>query len=557
LYEKDIHYVIQDGKVVIIDEHTGRAMPGRRWSDGLHQAIECKENLAIERETKTYATITLQNYFRMYERLSGMTGTAETEASEFYDIYRLPVVVIPTHKPCIRKDLNDLIFKTRREKYNAALATIQEAHQRGQPVLVGTTSIEASEVVSKLLKRAQVPHTVLNAKYHQQEAEIVARAGQRGAVTVATNMAGRGTDIKLGAGVEELGGLMVLGTERHEAARIDLQLRGRCSRQGDPGLCRFFVSLEDDLMRLFTNANLIGRLVQNAFQEGEPMEHPLLNKALRNAQKKVEEQNFAIRKRLLQYDDVLDKQRSVIYAVRNEALRTDNPKELLLGIVDEEIHVRMDNNPVSGFRGTFQAGELDPYFFWFNSTFPFGLQQKDFNQWTFGDLAPRLTRMVRKAYDEKERYEDPEGLRGLERFLIIHFFDKHWQDHLTEMEDLRKSISLRGYGQKDPLNEYKNEAYTLFDGMVRRAREDICRNLFRSATSTQALQKMLESLSNRVHETGPEGEASLGKTTASESLPNGATVLPVQRGVKVGRNDPCPCGSTKKFKKCCSQEEND
>ena len=328
LYERDIEYVVQDGKVMIVDENTGRVMTGRRWSDGLHQAVEAKEGVMIERETRTYATITIQNYFRMYEKLSGMTGTAETEATEFSDIYRLSVQVIPTNKPCIRIDKNDVIFKTRRDKYNAVLREIEGANKRGQPVLVGTTSVEASEVLSRMLKRAGVIHTVLNAKFHQQEAEIVSRAGLKGAVTIATNMAGRGTDIKLGEGVREQEGLYVIGTERHESRRIDRQLRGRCSRQGDPGLTKFFLSLEDDLMRLFLQGNLASRLMEGSMQEGEELEHPLLNRSIESAQKKVEQQNYAIRKRLLQYDDVLNQQREVVYGIRNAAIHA--PRSCLL-----------------------------------------------------------------------------------------------------------------------------------------------------------------------------------------------------------------------------------
>src|SRR5580658_7703421 len=391
LYERDVEYVVQEGKVMIVDENTGRVMSGRRWSDGLHQAVEAKEGVTIERETRTYATITIQNYFRMYEKLAGMTGTAETEATEFNDIYRLTVQVIPTNRPCIRIDRNDSIFKTRRDKYNAVVREIEEANKRGQPVLVGTTSVEASEVLSRMLKRAGIVHTVLNAKLHQQEAEIVSRAGDRGAVTIATNMAGRGTDIKLGEGVKfqvssapntdagkkgeylytltetvtgevrtydsdseaaialqlrpdtkVAGGLFVIGTERHESRRIDRQLRGRCSRQGDPGLTKFFLSLEDDLMRLFLQGNLASRLMEGSMQDGEELEHPWLNRSIESAQKKVEEQNYSVRKRLLGYDDVLNQQREVIYGIRNAAIHADRPKDIIFEQVEEEIANRLD-----------------------------------------------------------------------------------------------------------------------------------------------------------------------------------------------------------------------
>ncbi|MDB6128096.1 MAG: preprotein translocase, SecA subunit [Verrucomicrobia bacterium] len=342
LYEKDVEYVVQEGKVMIVDENTGRVMPGRRWSDGLHQAVEAKENVMIERETRTYATITIQNYFRMYEKLAGMTGTAETEATEFSDIYRLAVQVIPTNQPCIRVDRNDSIFKTRRDKYTAVVKEIEESNKRGQPVLVGTVSVDSSEVLSRMLKRTGVIHTVLNAKFHQQESEIVSRAGQRGAVTIATNMAGRGTDIKLGEGVRELGGLYVVGTERHESRRIDRQLRGRCSRQGDPGLTKFFLSLEDDLMRLFLQGNLASRLMEGSMKEGEELEHPWLNRSIESAQKKVEQQNYSIRKRLLQYDDVLNQQREVVYGIRNAAIHADRPKSIIFEQIEEEILNRLE-----------------------------------------------------------------------------------------------------------------------------------------------------------------------------------------------------------------------
>ena len=367
LYEKDVAYLEQDGKIVIIDENTGRAMPGRRWSEGLHQAIEAKEQVAIEKESKTYATITIQNYFRLYNKLAGMTGTGETDAQEFYDIYKLAVMVIPPHKQCIRKDLNDTIYKTRREKYNAVIEDIKDAHTKKQPVLVGTTSVEASEILSKMLKRTNIPHSVLNAKFHAQEADIVARAGQAGAVIIATNMAGRGTDIKLGKGVAEIGGLLVLGTERHESRRIDRQLRGRCARQGDPGLSKFYVSLEDDLMRLFANAGPISSILEKTFEEGQQLEHPLLNRSIESAQKKVEQQNFSIRKRLLQFDNVLNKQREVIYNLRNDALLEAEPKKLIFEMLNEEIEIRIDE-----IAGSFSRDNLalDNFIKWTNAHFP-------------------------------------------------------------------------------------------------------------------------------------------------------------------------------------------
>ncbi len=463
LYERDVEYVVQEGKVMIVDENTGRVMTGRRWSDGLHQAVEAKENVMIERETRTYATITIQNYFRMYEKLAGMTGTAETEATEFSDIYRLSVQVIPTNKPCIRIDKNDVIFKARRDKYNAVMREIEAANKRGQPVLVGTTSVEASEVLSRMLKRAGIIHTVLNAKFHQQEAEIVSRAGLRSAVTIATNMAGRGTDIKLGEGVRELGGLYVIGTERHESRRIDRQLRGRCSRQGDPGLTKFFLSLEDDLMRLFLQGNLASRLMEGSMQEGEELEHPLLNRSIESAQKKVEQQNYAIRKRLLQYDDVLNQQREVVYGIRNGAIHADRSKDIIFEQVEEEVESRLT---LAGFgeTGGPNTAAIESLVGWVNTHFPVGLKVGELAGDDRGTLTLMVMDRIKKAYAMKEAAEIPEALGSLERYVVINAIDHHWQEHLTEMEELRRSIGLRSYGQKDPLVEYKAEAYHFFRG---------------------------------------------------------------------------------------------
>ncbi|MDP4878869.1 MAG: preprotein translocase subunit SecA, partial [Opitutales bacterium] len=372
LYERDKEYVVQAGKVNIVDQNTGRVMPGRRWSDGLHQAVEAKENCTIEKETKTYATVTIQNYFRMYEKLSGMTGTAETEASEFNEIYGLKVMVIPTNKPNIRVDIHDVVYKTRREKFNAVVREIEEANKQGQPVLVGTASVEASEVLSRMLKRSNITHSVLNAKFHEQEAEIVANAGQKGSVTIATNMAGRGTDIKLGQGVPDLGGLYVIGTERHESRRIDRQLRGRCSRQGDPGASKFFVSLEDDLMRLFANAGPISRILEKSMTEGEELQHPALNWSIENAQKKVEQQNFSMRKRLLQFDDVLNTQREVIYGIRNDAIHSESPREILFEMIEEELEVRLNE-----LDDTKDEEAVERFVAWLNAYFPVALKAED------------------------------------------------------------------------------------------------------------------------------------------------------------------------------------
>jgi len=565
LYEKDVEYVVQDGKVMIVDENTGRVMPGRRWSDGLHQAVEAKENVMIERETRTYATITIQNYFRMYEKLAGMTGTAETEATEFNDIYRLAVQVIPTNKPCIRVDRNDSIFKTRRDKYNAVVREIEAANQRGQPVLVGTVSVESSEVLSRMLKRAGVIHTVLNAKFHQQESEIVSRAGQRGAVTIATNMAGRGTDIKLGEGVRELGGLYVVGTERHESRRIDRQLRGRCSRQGDPGLTKFFLSLEDDLMRLFLQGNLASRLMEGSMKEGEELEHPWLNRSIESAQKKVEQQNYSIRKRLLQYDDVLNQQREVIYGIRNAAIHAERPKAIIFEQIEEEILTRLEAAGY-GEKGGAVPTSVESLVGWVNSHFPISLRVDELSGTDVTALCALILERIKQAYTVKESAEVPEALGSLERYVVINAIDHHWQEHLTEMEDLRKSIGLRSYGQKDPLVEYKSEAYRFFEELMNNVRLQICTGLFRSASNLASFENMLALLSRTARAVGPTDApapaAAPRVETSTTVTSSGPASAPAEKEIqlprvtirrdtpKVGRNDPCPCGSGKKYKQC-------
>ncbi len=567
LYERDVEYVVSpDGKVLIVDENTGRVMPGRRWSDGLHQAVEAKENVSIERETRTYATITIQNYFRMYEKLAGMTGTAETEATEFHDIYRLAVQVVPTNKPCIRIDRNDSIFKTRRDKYTAVVKEIEEANKRGQPVLVGTVSVESSEILSRMLKRAGIIHTVLNAKFHQQEADIVARAGQRGAVTIATNMAGRGTDIKLGEGVRDLGGLYVIGTERHESRRIDRQLRGRCSRQGDPGLTKFYLSLEDDLMRLFLQGNLASKLMEGSMKEGEELEHPWLNRSIESAQKKVEQQNYSIRKRLLQYDDVLNQQREVVYGIRNAAIHAERPKDIIFEQIGEELHNRLE---VAGFAekaGPTQTA-LEGMVGWLNSHFPISIRIEELNSRDPEALVALLLGRIKEAYAVKESVEIPEALGSLERYVVINAIDHHWQEHLTEMEELRRSIGLRSYGQKDPLVEYKGEAYKYFEELMNNVRLQICTGLFRSASNLESFENMLALLSRTARAVGPSDAPPAPAPTVTATVTSSGPapgveapaaeqeiVLPkvtIRRDTpKVGRNDPCPCGSGKKFKNC-------
>jgi preprotein translocase subunit SecA len=582
LYQLDVEYVVQENKVIIVDQHTGRLMPGRRWSDGLHQAVEAKENVAIERETQTLATITIQNYFRLYQKLAGMTGTAETEASEFLDIYKLGVLTIPTNKPNIRKDKHDSVYKTRREKFNAVAAEIKELHVQGRPILVGTISVETSEMLSKMLKREGLIHSVLNAKFHQQEAEIVARAGQRGAITIATNMAGRGTDIKLGAGVAEVGGLHVLGTERHESRRIDRQLRGRCSRQGDPGSSHFFISLEDDLMRLFGSDRIVKLMERMGLEEGQELTHPLLNRSIQQAQKRVEQHNFQQRKRTLEYDDVMNKHRGVVYEFRNEIINADDVRDRLMDIMEEVVveKVRQFTTADSDFT-EWKVRQLAD---WVNLNFPMGLpeaeivkaaesgQEKPVSGSLFDGLSPAqfavctfLSESVRKAYDIKISFENPDALREVERFTILTAIDKLWQEHLYEMDSLRHSIGLRAHGQRDPLLEYKAEAFKIFEELMVNVKTEICHNIFRSASSMMAFENFLKNVPQQtLHQAtsafGGTTTASSGGARPSDVVSEAAAATeaqakarPVRTGPKVGRNDPCPCGSGKKYKNCCGR----
>jgi preprotein translocase subunit SecA len=534
LYEKDKQYVVHEGKVKIVDENTGRIMEGRRWSDGLHQAVEAKEGVPLEKENKTYATVTIQNYFRMYQKLAGMTGTAETEASEFHDIYRLTVVAIPTHRPCIRADDNDIVFKTRKEKYQFSIKEIAEAHKRGQPVLVGTASVEASETLGRMLAMAKVPHKILNAKHHESEADIISMAGQPGAVTIATNMAGRGTDIKLGEGVRELGGLYVLATERHESRRVDRQLRGRCSRQGDPGRSRFLVSLEDDLMRLFSNAGIISSLLEKSFKEGEPLEHPLLNRSIGTAQKRVEGQNYSMRKRLLQYDDVLNQQRQIVYGLRNRALKTEDSRSTIMNIVEEEIEERLAMVfPESDGAADRRAAEA--FVYWYVTAFHMRLELEDILARTKSQVLLLATDRVRALQTGREQHESPEILQYLERSVLLRAIDRNWQNHLTEMEDLRRGVGLRTYAQKDPLNEYKAEAFKAFERLMQQLRTDACSGLFRTATSMEALESLMRRAQGQAKAVGP---AEPGTGAATESTP---AVAPKQEPFrrqtpKIGRN---------------------
>ena len=578
LYQLDVEYVIQDNKVLIVDQHTGRLMPGRRWSDGLHQAVEAKEGVEIERETQTLATITIQNYFRLYQKLAGMTGTAETEASEFFDIYKLGVLVIPTNEPCIRKDGNDAVYKTRREKFAAVLNEIRQTHAQGRPILVGTISVEVSEQLSKMLKREGIIHSVLNAKYHQQEAEIITRAGQRGAVTIATNMAGRGTDIKLGPGVAELGGLHVLATERHEARRIDRQLRGRCARQGDPGSSHFYISLEDDLMRLFGSDRIVKMMERMGLEEGQELTHPWLNRSIQQAQKRVEEHNFQIRKRTLEFDDVMNKQREVIYGFRNEIIHADDVRDRLMDIMEEVVVDKVGQFTKAD--SDFGEWKARPLADWVNLNFPIGMPEAEIIKAAdsgkespvpgslFDGLSTAqfavcnfISDAVRKSYDLKISFENPEALKEVERFTILSAIDRLWQEHLYEMDSLRYSIGLRGYGQRDPLIEYKAEAFKIFDELMVNVKTEICHNIFRSASSMAAFENFLRNMPQETkHDpTSAFGEPTKDKSKPSDVVSEAADQLskdkpkPKRTGPKVGRNDPCPCGSGKKYKLCCGR----
>jgi preprotein translocase subunit SecA len=554
LYEKDVEYVVEENKVMIVDTFTGRKMPGRRWSDGLHQAVEAKEGVHIDRETQTLATITIQNYFRLYQKLAGMTGTAETEVNEFHDIYRLDVNVIPTNRPIKRLDENDRIYKTRREKYNAAVEAIKEAHGRGQPVLVGTASVEASELMSRMLKLQKIPHSVLNAKFHMQEAEIVSRAGLRGAVTISTNMAGRGTDIKLGEGVADLGGLFVIATERHESRRIDRQLRGRCARQGDPGRSRFYVSFEDDLMRNFGASDRMTKIMETfGLKEGEELEHPWLNRSVETAQKRVEQRNYMMRKRTLEFDDVMNQQREVVYGYRNEVMDSENPRELIIEVINEVIPKK-----TAQFLEESEGIEpdVDGLLQWINATFPLGLSKERaaFGTRTVEENGQFLVDTICDSYQRKVAMEHQDAVRGLERYVILNAVDRLWQEHLYAMDGLREAVYLRSFGQKDPLVEYKNDAYVMFVDLMDTIKGEVLTNLFRSTTNLQAFEHMLSAMPQMLS----RPESLLNPETASnrpqESQPAPRLELPLKRELpKAGRNDPCPCGSGKKFKSCCGR----
>ena len=586
LYERDQEYIVQGNRVIIVDEHTGRPMEGRRWSDGLHQAVEAKEGVTIEEETQTYATITIQNYFRLYHKLAGMTGTAETEANEFLDIYKLGVLVIPTNKPCIRDDTNDSVYKTQREKFKAVLEEIREIHQQGRPILVGTVSVDTSERLSKMLDRERIVHSVLNAKHNEQEAEIVARAGHRASVTIATNMAGRGTDIRLADGVPDLGGLHVLGTERHNARRIDRQLRGRCARQGDPGSSHFFLSLEDEVMRLYGSDRMIKVMERLGLEEDQELEHPWLNKSIGKAQEKVEQHHFQMRKRTLEYDDVMNKQREILYGFRNEIIQEDDVRDRLMDVMEEIIFQRVEQYLPGDETEYWDLRGLSD---WVNVNFPTQVDDAAlakvsaeatelpvagsmYDGLVAGPLAVcrHITQRVRDAYELKintelgsipglDQEQQVAALTSMERWSMLEAIDRLWREHLYAMDSLRSSIGLRAYGQKDPLIEYKVEAKGMFDELMANIKSEICRNIFRTTTSQQAFEDFNRTVSySNAADTDQAGfsaqlSALADEAMADEEMEEAPRATPVRAGPKVGRNDPCPCGSGKKYKKCCGR----
>jgi preprotein translocase subunit SecA len=533
---RDVDYVVEDGKVVIVDPFTGRLMKGRRYSDGLHQAIEAKEGLEIQNESMTLATITFQNYFRMYEKLAGMTGTAKTEEEEFRNIYNMQVIVIPTNKPVIREDRPDLIFKTMEGKFRAVVEDIAQRHAKGQPVLVGTVAIETSELISQMLKKRGIPHNVLNAKNHAKEAEIIAQAGQKGAVTIATNMAGRGTDIKLGEGVRELGGLAVIGTERHESRRIDNQLRGRSGRQGDPGVSQFYLSLEDELMRRFGSENMMAMMDRLGMDDSQPIQSKIVSKAVESAQKRVEGNNFDARKQLLQYDDVLREQREIIYRQRFQVLDAENIRDIVEKMIQSVIervvnaHTPKEEMP--------EDWDLKGIIDYVNANL---LHEGDV---TVNDLRGKepeemielIWEKVKERYDEKERQIAPEQMREFERVVVLRAVDIKWMNHIDAMEQLRQGIHLRAYGQIDPLREYQMEGYEMFENMIASIEEEVAKYIMKAEIQNN-LERQEVAKGEAVH---PKEEGEVKRK-------------PVRKAVEIGRNDPCICGSGKKYKHCCGQ----
>jgi preprotein translocase subunit SecA len=559
IYKRDTDYVIRDGKVVIVDEFTGRLMPGRRWGDGLHQAVEAKEGVTVERENQTLATITLQNYFRMYAKLCGMTGTALTEAAEFHEIYKLDVVSIPTHRPMVRKDSPDFVYKNLKGKFKAVADDIADAYKRGQPVLVGTVSIEKNEQLSEMLKRRGVPHQVLNAKNHEREAEIISQAGQKGAVTIATNMAGRGTDIVLGEGVKELGGLHVLGTERNESRRVDNQLRGRSGRQGDPGSSRFYISLEDDLMRIFGSDKLQGIMGTLGMTDEEAIEHPMINRSIERAQKSVEGHHFDVRKRLLEYDDVMNRQREVVYSRRQALLEGEDIRQDVLNMALDLAESHFDLHVAEGVEAEhWGLAELNQ---WFEETYrvaPPQWEPKALATMPRTDLLRAYLAAAEKGYLAQEQRLGGEAMRVLERHMTLDAVDTAWKDHLYAMDHLKEGVGLRAYGQKDPLIEYKRDGFEMFSRMMAGIKETVIPPLLRmEAVHRDEAPVPQEDLRLRQYkESRPEFDLGQGASggEGGEGMPAPAAkpmLQPIKRTVpKVGRNEPCPCGSGKKYKQC-------
>jgi len=538
IFQRDTDYIVKNNQVVIVDEFTGRLMTGRRYSEGLHQALEAKENVKIENENQTLASITFQNYFRMYDKLSGMTGTAETEAPEFKKIYELDVLVVPTHRQMIRKDFPDLIYKTKKEKYDAAIKEIIRLSKKGQPVLVGTISIDVSEDMSKKLKKRGVNHNVLNAKHHKEEAEIVANAGQKGAVTISTNMAGRGTDIVLGEGVKELGGLHILGTSRHESRRIDNQLRGRSGRQGDEGSSRFYLSLEDDLLRIFGGDRIHAVMDKLGIEEGEHIEHSFISKAIENAQSKVEGHNFEIRKHLLEYDDVMNQQREVIYKQRRKALLESNLKSAVLEMIEDKAYDLVDE--FADDKIPVREWDLEGLESRINQSFDLklDLEKSVEDNLDAQKLSESLFKEIKELYHQREASIGEEITREIERHIILQTVDTRWKEHLLSMDHLKEGIGLRGYAQQDPLLIYRKEGFDMFQNLMARVKEEVVDILFKIQVSTPSQVEVMKK----------EEQSDL---TFSHS--DGSSIKqPVKRSSKkVQRNDPCPCGSGKKYKKCC------
>jgi preprotein translocase subunit SecA len=583
LMEKDVDYIVHENKIIIIDENTGRPQPGRRFSDGLHQAIEAKEGVEIQKETQTFATITLQNFFRMYEKLSGMTGTAATEAQEFKEIYKLDVLEIPTHRSCCRKDYNDEIYMTEREKYNAILKEVRTAHEQGRPVLIGSESVEVSEKLSRIFKQNQLEHTVLNAKQNAREAEIIAQAGRRGAITIATNMAGRGTDIKLEPGVADVGGLYVVGTTRHQSRRTDRQLRGRCARQGDPGTSKFYISFEDSLLRLFASPRITGILQRFRPPEGEPISAGMLNKSIETAQKRVEQRNYTMRKHTLEYDDVMNKQRQEIYAFRNEVLQVEDIEPVAIEVIESVCLLGAERF----MQNRAEEGGWDPegYRQWLMHLFPVTFEPQEFDQdYLDVEQMERIaSEKVVQAFKDKlvrenlkvpaqliAEGEPPRPAHNAVRNLMIRQTDRLWQEHLLRMDHLRSDVTLRAVGQRDPLTEFKHEAFTLFDELSRNLRTEMARALFRFEIigPQQTLQQMLMNSGLRLERNRSlfddlqqeeeqvfDDQEDQGEESGEGSEENQERIEPITAGPRVGRNELCPCGSGKKYKKCCFQAE--